>query len=675
VVAAISRFAAPRYLKILACVLTLAWINVYICRELFTTEYTGHLNSMQGFWMAIIRLSGSDWFRPTWWQYWDAGMPFEYTYAPLVPGLAAAYSHLAHVPAGMALNSVIGFFYCLGPITLFAMACVLTRSIGYSFAAALAYSLIAPTALIVPDAQFAWSHFWDARRLYLITVWDDGPHVAALALLPVAILFIYQSLQTRKAVYYPWAILSIALVVSASAFGSTMLALTLFCLVAGCFLHDLKRALLLLAALGVVAYCIASPFLPPSLIETIRADANANGNGGWSVASCTALSLTAIGWLVCWHIIHRRGIEPPVRFFVLFAYIATMVPLLALYANRFFLPQPARYKFEMEFALIVAIVFALRPVITKLFRPMLACIVAFLLSLAAEQIVSHRQLAKREIRPADITKTIEYKVAKWVESNLPNQRVMMPGSIALWMNAFTDVSQYSGSSYSTAMNPVQQMGWGAIFSDPDGSVSLLWLKAFGVQAVGISGPHSSEFWKPYADPNRLAALLPLPLWEEDDTRIYRVPQRTPSLAHVIPSGSSVARKPIYSGDVAGLQKYVAVLDDPGLPAAGFDWQGPNRAIIRTTAGARQDISVQVTYHPGWHAQVNGKATPITPDGLGLMLIHPNCSGQCDIDLAYNGGWELQACRWLSLLTLVAMLLICAVPSLRLRVLALMYLRS
>jgi hypothetical protein len=73
--------------------------------------------------------------------------------------------------------------------------------------------------------------------------------------------------------------------------------------------------------------------------------------------------------------------------------------------------------------------------------------------------------------------------------------------------------------------------------------------------------------------------------------------------------------------------------------------------------------------------VNGKPTPVTSDGLGLMLIHPNCTGPCDIDLAYNGGWELQACRWLSLLTLLAMLLICTVPSLRRRLLALMSLRG
>ena len=68
--------------------LILLWINVYICREFFLTEDTGHRNAMHGFWMAMARLTSYQWWRPGWWPYWDAGMPFEYTYAPLVPATA-----------------------------------------------------------------------------------------------------------------------------------------------------------------------------------------------------------------------------------------------------------------------------------------------------------------------------------------------------------------------------------------------------------------------------------------------------------------------------------------------------------------------------------------------------------------------------------------------------------
>ena len=66
------------------------------------------------------------------------------------------------------------------------------------------------TQILVPDADFMWGKVLDARRLYVVAVWDDTPHMAALAFLPLAILFLARSLETRRAVYYAGAALCIA---------------------------------------------------------------------------------------------------------------------------------------------------------------------------------------------------------------------------------------------------------------------------------------------------------------------------------------------------------------------------------------------------------------------------------------------------------------------------------
>jgi hypothetical protein len=42
------------YLGILACV------NIYICREAFVTESSGHWNSIHGKWMSLARIAGLD---------------------------------------------------------------------------------------------------------------------------------------------------------------------------------------------------------------------------------------------------------------------------------------------------------------------------------------------------------------------------------------------------------------------------------------------------------------------------------------------------------------------------------------------------------------------------------------------------------------------------------------
>ena len=75
--------------------LAIVWLNAYICRQVFFIEFTGKMNSMHGLWIAMANLAGEHWYKPAWWPYWYNGMPFEYTYAPLVPALTAAIARLS----------------------------------------------------------------------------------------------------------------------------------------------------------------------------------------------------------------------------------------------------------------------------------------------------------------------------------------------------------------------------------------------------------------------------------------------------------------------------------------------------------------------------------------------------------------------------------------------------
>ena len=155
----------------------LLWVNLYIGRDLFFAEYTGHSNSVHGLWMSMARLAGEHWFRPSWWPYFDGGIPFEHAYMPLIPALTAVSAKLSGASVAHAFNMITGLAYCLGPLALFAMAFVLTRSPGYSFWAALFYSLTSTARAIV---------------------WDDTPLEVSLTLLTLAVLFMWLSLTSRK---------------------------------------------------------------------------------------------------------------------------------------------------------------------------------------------------------------------------------------------------------------------------------------------------------------------------------------------------------------------------------------------------------------------------------------------------------------------------------------------
>ncbi len=137
--------------------------------------------------------------------------------------------------------------------------------------------------------------------------------------------------------------------------------------------------------------------------------------------------------------------------------------------------------------------------------------------------------------------------------------------------------------------------------------------------------------------------------------IYRIPQRSASLAHVVPAKAIVERPPINGLDVDALAVYAAALDDESLPLAPLYWTSRHSARIEATAYPGQLISVQETYTPGWHATVDGKDRPVTGDGIGLITIDAGCNGGCDIALNYDGGYELVLARMASVEVTLGML--------------------
>ena len=79
--------------------------------------------------------------------------------------------------------------------------------------------------------------------------------------------------------------------------------------------------------------------------------------------------------------------------------------------------------------------------------------------------------------------------------------------------------------------------------------------------------------------------------------------------------------------------------------------------IRVTAQPGQVVSTQVSYHPGWHATAARQKLKVNADGLGLMWLRPECAGPCDVELAYDGGWELRICRWIGFAAIAGLFVI------------------
>jgi hypothetical protein len=626
----------------------LLWINLYIARDFFS-GHTAYMNSMHGFWIALAQRGGGAWFHPSWWPYWDCGIPFEAAYAPLVPWLTGAWAALFRTPFDTAFSSVTGVVYCFAPISLFVMAWVLTRSAGTSFLAAFFYSLASPTQLIVPDGEFRWDRIWEARRLFLVSAWDDTPHLTAVALLPLAILFLTLAIERRRRVYCAAAALCITLMAMASAFGPVMVGMAAAGLLAASA-GEWKRRALFIVGIGAYAYLMAIAFVPPSVLRAIRESTGVSDEEKWTLGSITGIAFALLGFMILRYLLRRYNANPRVAFFAYFAWITGSVPLSAAYLHRRIMPQPNRYKFELELALALVVAFAGREILRRLPVSIRWAAIFVILAFAAEQVAAYRKLEKSYQFPRDVTQTAEYRVSTWTARNLPGVRIFFPGSIAQWANAFTDAPQFSGGSWSMATNQSQQNADAAIVFetslDTGAHISLTWLRAYGVGAIAVSGANSGEFWKPFSDPAKFDALPAL--WSENGVTIRRVPKRSTALAHVVPESAIAKHPPKTPEDTAEAARYVSALEDASLPPATLEWQGRERMNIRTNLAPGQVVSVQEGYHPGWRASVNGSKSEIFRDGLGLMWLRPGCAGDCEITLEYRGGWEWWICHAISL---------------------------
>ena len=173
-----------------------------------------------------------------------------------------------------------------------------------------------------------------------------------------------------------------------------------------------------------------------------------------------------------------------------------------------------------------------------------------------------------------------------------------------------------------------------------------WLKAYGCHAITVPGPNSRMVYRPFRNPRKFDGVLPL-LWHEEDDFIFAVPQRSKSLAHVVPEDAVVAHPPVNGLDTTEVNRFVAALDDPALPLTEFDG-----TRVTGPVAPGQVVSVQITYDPGWVAMSHGQQVPITRDGLGLMTLHPSCAGPCEIDLVFEGGRERRICQILSCLVML-----------------------
>jgi hypothetical protein len=633
--------------RVFGCALALFALNVYIVRELFAVEYLRFMGSIEGAYIGLARQLSRDWDL-TWWPLWYAGIPYQNTYPPLLHWITALGARFTHISPAHSYHFVTAFFYCIGPVTLFWMAYRLSGLVWPSFAGGLAYSLLSPSNFLIPLIRNDAGGLFHPRRLQAMLVYGEGPHVASMALLPVAIATLDIALTRRRPMFHILAAIALAAVVLTNWLGGFALATAAIAYILSKKRGELKNVAFACLALAIFAYALAARWIPPSNLAAIRANSqHIGGDYTLTVAQWKYAAVISIALLLLWVWFEQSRLPAHLRFFIVFSFLVSAVTLASAWLQIHMVPQGERYHLEMEMALCALAAFAIAIPLGRLSRPPRLAVIVALALLCYLPGKTYRRAAREMTQPIDVRSTSEYKTSMWIGQNMQDRRVFVPGSDYLWLNAFTDTPQLEGGFDQGVTNPlVQDVHYQMYMGEAPpngGELSILWLKAFGVHAVAVSGPRSTEVYKPFRNWKKFEALLPV-LWRDGDDVIYRVLPDSVSLAHVLPPEASVTRSPASVLDADFLRAYVAPLENPVLPSVEMAWQNRHHAVLTADLQKDQFLLVQITYHSAWHARVNGAARRIKKDPIGLLLIEPACQGRCVVDLEYGDDAEMLITR-------------------------------
>jgi hypothetical protein len=617
-------------------------LNALICRRLFTTEFVSYMFSVEGAYISLTRWVMENWRDLSWFPLWNAGEPFQATYQPGLPLIAALVAKLLHCDAALGYHIAMALIYCLGPVGVFLLAFRLSGRRDIGFLAALLFSLISPSAFLVQAIRYDLGSVWFARRYQAMVYWGEGPNVCGLSLVPFGLLGVHAVYERLTAVRFLLAAVMLGSIVLVSWPASVVLAAGVLAYLLAQDWKDVRPRIARLAGLACCAYLLIAPLDSPSTIRDNQRNSQLIGSYPYTKAHILYFALIVAALLGSRFLFRRFKLPRYLQVSSYWFFIPGVVALAAHWFKINIIPQPERFHLGMEIGLVMLAAGIAVLVVSRWRRVYYAALVVTLLA-AAVQTRTYARYAKRLAAPFDVTQTLEYQVTRWMESALPGQRVFIAGSTQFWMNAWSDQPQVTGCCLPGMPNPMDwivswQVPSGAGAGDRDAEIALLWMRMWGAQAVVVNGPHSRDAYRAWANPAKFDGILPK-VWERGDDRVYRIPSRTTSLAHIIHADEVVSRSPINGIDTDPLKAFVRAIEDPTRAEASLVWTSRHSARINADLAPGDLVSVQETWARGWHAAVSGKRREVSKDGMGLMVIHPVTSGKAAIDLYYDGGVE------------------------------------
>ncbi len=643
-------FSLSRRKEILLDFLIVFLFTAMLIRPYFKAKYTDKWASIESTFIADARFLVEHWPHPQWQPLWYAGTRFDYIYPPALRYGTAAISKVTGFWPVKAYHFYVSFLYAVGIAGVYLLMRVGTGSRGAAYLGAVATSLMSPIFLFMPRFR-GDAYKLQPQRLGVLVKYGEGPHMSALALIPIALAFTWLALEKRR----PWAI-ALAAIFSAGVaannfYGATALAVFYPVLVWSFWItRQEKRIIAPAIAIPILSYGLTAFWLVPSYFKVTAENMKYVSEHGttWSIWVAVAV---AVAFAVTTDKLARARAERTWEVFVAGSVVFFSLNVLGnFYFNFRVSGEPTRLLPELDMIYIMAIVLLLRWMWN---RPGLV-----LRSVAVVVVLASFYTTIGYVRHAwhmfplwpDYHNRVEYRVTDWLWKNMPDTRAYPIGSVRFWFDTWHDLAEVGGGSEQGLLNAQVEPAQWETTQGPDAEPSILWMQSLGVGAIFVSDKRSQEEYKDYLYPRKFDGVLPILFDDQQGNIIYQIPRRFPARVRVVETAKlNAVQSPRFNDDVEYLRAYADVLEKGPDSPATLAREGTDGMRVRARIEAGQSIVVQETYDPAWHAWSAGQPVAIHKDAMGMMAIDAP-PGDQEIAMAFVTPLENQVGRVLTGLT-------------------------
>ncbi|HJZ96492.1 MAG TPA: hypothetical protein VKE70_08290 [Candidatus Solibacter sp.] len=626
--------------------------TVILIKPYFKAKYTDKWSSIESTFIADARFLSAHWPHPQWQPLWYNGTRFDYIYPPALRYGTAVISKVTGFWPVKAYHFYVATLYCIGMAGVYLLMRIGSGSRGAAWLAAAATATMSPIFLFMPRFR-GDSWMWQPQRLGVLVKYGEGPHMSALALIPIALAFAWIALDTRKLWATCAAALCVASVVSNNFYGAVALACFYPVMVWAFWITRQNKSILVPAiAIPIVGYALTAFWLVPSYFKVTTENMKYVSEHGTTWSIWVAVGV-AVAFAVVTDKFARGKAERTWEVFIAGSVVFFSLNVLGNYYFNFRISgEPLRLLPELDMIYIMAIVLVLRMMWNRRQRPWRIA-AGVIVAAAFATTLGYIRHAWHMFPLSEYQDRIEYKVTEWIGQHLPDQRILPSGSVRFWFDAWRDLPQLGGGSDQGILNgKVEQAQW-EINLGQKPAPSILWLQCMGVDAVYVSDEKSQEYYKDFEHPRKFESVLPVIYDDGAGNRIYRVPRRYLPRARVVERTKLNALKPPrVNDDIEYLQAYADVMEKgPDAPVI-LTRKSTDVMQLRANVAEGQSLVVQESYDPAWRATSNSAELPIHADALGMIAIDVP-AGDRKIDLVFVPPMENLIGRLVSAITLLA----------------------